>query len=148
MMILIDKNMTLVSNHQQNDNIVVILQASKIKERLWNVLFSLRDIYVKILFKMMATTASGYLIAWGPFAALCIWEMVTDPSVRRNLQIVTSLKILFEENSDWLPSDGVSVCQVSNCLQPFHLLLHVQRLPPRHCQRGYKTVRFSLSDEV
>ena len=30
---------------------------------------------------MTATTALGYLIAWGPFASLCIWEMVTEPSV-------------------------------------------------------------------
>ena len=30
---------------------------------------------------MLATTAGGYLIAWGPFAGLCIWEMVTQPRV-------------------------------------------------------------------
>ena len=30
---------------------------------------------------MMAMTALGYLIAWGPFAALCMWEMVTKPRV-------------------------------------------------------------------
>ena len=35
---------------------------------------------------MMATTAFGYLIAWGPFAGLCMWEMVTEPSVRKMFQ--------------------------------------------------------------
>ena len=32
---------------------------------------------------MMGTTALGYLIAWGPFASLCIWEMITEPSVSK-----------------------------------------------------------------
>ena len=32
---------------------------------------------------MLAMTAGGYLIAWGPFAGLCIWEMVTQPRVGR-----------------------------------------------------------------
>ena len=31
--------------------------------------------------QLMATTAAGYLIAWGPFAGLCIWEMGTEPQV-------------------------------------------------------------------
>ena len=30
---------------------------------------------------MLATTATGFLIAWGPFAGLCIWGMVTEPEV-------------------------------------------------------------------
>ena len=30
---------------------------------------------------MLATTALGYLVAWGPFAVLCIWEMITKPRV-------------------------------------------------------------------
>ena len=30
---------------------------------------------------MLATTALGYLVAWGPFAVLCIWEMITKPKV-------------------------------------------------------------------
>ena len=30
---------------------------------------------------MMGTTALGYLAAWGPFAGLCIWEMVAEPQV-------------------------------------------------------------------
>ena len=30
---------------------------------------------------MLAMTATGYLIAWGPFASLCIWEMITEPKV-------------------------------------------------------------------
>ena len=29
----------------------------------------------------MGTTALGYLAAWGPFAGLCIWEMVAEPQV-------------------------------------------------------------------
>ena len=28
---------------------------------------------------MLALTAGGFLIAWGPFAGLCVWEMVTQP---------------------------------------------------------------------
>ena len=34
---------------------------------------------------MTATTALGYLIAWGPFAGLCIWEMITEPSVSKRI---------------------------------------------------------------
>ena len=29
----------------------------------------------------------GYLIAWGPFAGLCIWEMITEPSVRKYFDV-------------------------------------------------------------
>ena len=29
----------------------------------------------------MAVTASAYLVAWGPFSVLCIWEMVVQPKV-------------------------------------------------------------------
>ena len=31
--------------------------------------------------QLMATTAAGFIIAWGPFAGLCVWEMVTQPQV-------------------------------------------------------------------
>ena len=42
----------------------------------------------------MAMTAIGYLIAWGPFASLCIWEMVTEPKVR-NTNFVNFVKCRF-----------------------------------------------------
>ena len=32
----------------------------------------------------MAVTASAYLVAWGPFSVLCIWEMVVQPKVLLN----------------------------------------------------------------
>jgi len=31
------------------------------------------------LARLMAVTASAYLVAWGPFSVLCIWEMVVQP---------------------------------------------------------------------
>ena len=34
-----------------------------------------------IAFQLMAVTASAYLVAWGPFSVLCIWEMVVQPKV-------------------------------------------------------------------
>ena len=30
---------------------------------------------------MFAATAAGYLLAWSPFASLCVWEMATQPQV-------------------------------------------------------------------
>lgn len=36
---------------------------------------------------MLATTALGYLVAWGPFAVLCIWEMITKPKVGAYFEI-------------------------------------------------------------
>ena len=35
-------------------------------------------------FQLMAVTASAYLVAWGPFSVLCIWEMVVQPKVLIN----------------------------------------------------------------
>ena len=35
-------------------------------------------------FQLMAVTASAYLVAWGPFSVLCIWEMVVQPKVLLN----------------------------------------------------------------
>ena len=37
-----------------------------------------------ICFQLMAVTASAYLVAWGPFSVLCIWEMVVQPKVSLN----------------------------------------------------------------
>ena len=107
---------------------------------------------------MMAMTALGYLIAWGPFAALCMWEMVTKPRVSRgntsdvsfnmktNIMSLSRLFISIYKRSfqlkDYninvlghsrdLPSGGLPVCQVRHCLQSLHLLLHVQGLQKGH----------------
>ena len=44
-----------------------------------------------VQFQMMAMTALGYLIAWGPFAALCMWEMVTKPRVSGETSLTSPL---------------------------------------------------------
>ena len=36
----------------------------------------------------MAVTASAYLVAWGPFSVLCIWEMVIQPKVRIMMMVM------------------------------------------------------------
>ena len=46
----------------------------------------------------MAMTAIGYLIAWGPFASLCIWEMVTEPKVRSE-NFVNFVKCRFQNTN-------------------------------------------------
>ena len=47
--------------------------------------------------QMMAMTAIGYLIAWGPFASLCIWEMITEPTVRTT-HTLFSVKFYIEDD--------------------------------------------------
>ena len=42
------------------------------------------DIFNHLSFQLMAVTASAYLVAWGPFSVLCIWEMVVQPKVLLN----------------------------------------------------------------
>ena len=102
---------------------------------------------------MMAMTALGYLIAWGPFAALCMWEMVTKPRVSRgntshvSFSMKTNITYVIFQPKDYnynnnninfsghsrdLPSGGLPVCQVRHCLQSLHLLLHVQGLQKGH----------------
>ena len=44
---------------------------------IFNIIFT-------IGFQLMAVTASAYLVAWGPFSVLCIWEMVVQPKVSLN----------------------------------------------------------------
>ena len=41
-------------------------------------------VLLTISFQLMAVTASAYLVAWGPFSVLCIWEMVVQPKVLIN----------------------------------------------------------------
>ena len=38
-------------------------------------------------FQMMAVTVCGYLVAWGPFSVLCIWEMSVQPKVSVHLAV-------------------------------------------------------------
>ena len=102
-----------------------------------------------VQFQMMAMTALGYLIAWGPFAALCMWEMVTKPRVsgetsltsplvsmktiivmRKVYQSIQTTNVLGHSRD--LSGGGLPVCQVCHCLQSLHLLLHVQGLQKRH----------------
>ena len=45
----------------------------------------------------MAVTASAYLVAWGPFSVLCIWEMVVQP------------KVLINHDDDDSVDDGVDL---------------------------------------
>jgi len=55
---------------------------SQFGSRSTNQFFKLQKLLTLIdknMTVMMAMTAIGYLIAWGPFASLCIWEMVTEP---------------------------------------------------------------------
>ena len=79
-----------------------------------------------IIFQMFATTAIGYLTAWGPFALLCIWEMVTEPIVSINpFKAVASL-LYVSGNSRRISLYSFSVLQVCDCIQPFYLFLPFQ----------------------
>ena len=40
----------------------------------------------------MAVTASAYLVAWGPFSVLCIWEMVVQPKVSIMMMVMMMMQ--------------------------------------------------------
>ena len=61
----------------------------------------------------MAMTALGYLIAWGPFASLCIWEMITEPRVRRQSLSYKTPARVFNDMSDAF----------------YKIIFHLQKIP-------------------
>ena len=46
-------------------------------------------------FQVMVATVVGYLVAWGPFTYLSMWEMFTQPKVSRMIEMMTLLTKCF-----------------------------------------------------
>ena len=68
------------------------------------------------------------MIAWGPFALLCVWEMVTQPQ-----DIPAQYRFTVQYSTQYtVQVHCLLVLQVSHRLQPGHLLLHVQGLQGGH----------------
>ena len=94
--------------------------------------------------QLMATTAVGYFIAWGPSAGLCVWEMVTQPEVGPVDHVVpvvhpftlcprcTSCICIYAGDSLRVSGHCFTVLQDSHRLQSFHLLLYVQGIQEGH----------------
>ena len=82
-------------------SIAVSLIDLKLARVIMMVVIRMRRIIIMssftIIFQLMAVTASAYLVAWGPFSVLCIWEMVVQP------------KVLINHDDDDSVNDGVDL---------------------------------------
>ena len=78
--------------HDETDVTMMMMMTAKtvmmMKETLMKAMIIPIILIFKIIFtigfQLMAVTASAYLVAWGPFSVLCIWEMVVQPKVSLN----------------------------------------------------------------
>ena len=69
---------------------------------------------------MMGTTALGYLVAWGPFAGLCIWNMVAEPQVEQVcIGFLNSLIIHVQEISAEYRFIASLFCKSATAFNPF-----------------------------
>lgn len=83
------------------------------------------------LTRLTLVAALGFMMAWLPFALLCLWEMATPPE-----EIPTS-KIPFMQMGHFqkialfhsFPSDCMPLLQDGHSLQPFYLFFHGPRIP-------------------
>ena len=68
---------------------------------------------------MMGTTALGYLAAWGPFAGLCIWEMVAEPQVELLFISFWSKYMIIQEISAEYRFIASLFCKSATAYNPF-----------------------------
>ena len=83
----------ITDNNEENDNIM-ITPMTITNSNGWCIIILMMAMIIPIIlifmiiftigFQLMAVTASAYLVAWGPFSVLCIWEMVVQPKVLLN----------------------------------------------------------------